>query len=104
MAHLQELSINLTITVVVVENSVPVDISGATTKDLIFLKPGGALVSKNGTFVSDGTDGLLSYTTELGFLTPAGTWRVQCHVVKGADDYYTEPVAFAVDRNLQLWG
>jgi hypothetical protein len=45
------------------QNPAPFDISAATQKLIIFKKPDGTEVEYPGTFVTDGTDGLVEYIT-----------------------------------------
>lgn len=66
---------------IVKENGVVVDLSGATTKQIKFRKPSGAMVTKDAEFKTDGADGHLIYVTETGFLDESGTWVAQAYVV-----------------------
>jgi hypothetical protein len=60
-----------------------VNIASATVKRLIFKKPNGSFQTVDAIFETDGSDGLLSYTTlDATFLTPYGTWQVQAYVEK----------------------
>ena len=54
-----------------------VNISSATTKTLKLQKPNGTVVTKITSFVTDGTDGLLQYTTIANDLDTAGLWKRQ---------------------------
>jgi hypothetical protein len=56
------------------------DVSGATTKQIIFRKPGGTVVTKAADFVTDGTDGKIDYTAASGDLDTAGDWRIEGQV------------------------
>ena len=53
------------------------DISSATTKTLKFKKPSGTVLSKPGTFFTDGSDGILTYTSVSGDLDECGRWELQ---------------------------
>jgi len=77
-----------------------IDISTATTKNIIFKSPSGTSATKAGAFVTDGTDGMLDYTTEADFLTEAGTWSVQGHVVIGSQNFKSDISTFNVVDNL----
>lgn len=66
----------LTITVVD-DDGVAVDISGATSKQIVFLKPDETVVTKTAVFVSDGSDGKIKYTTIAGDLDIVGLWHIQ---------------------------
>ena len=66
------------------DGSTVVDISATTTKQLIFGKPcGAASVTKTASFYTDGTDGILQYTTESGFLDTIGIWTVEAYIEFG---------------------
>lgn len=62
------------------EDGTVVDVSGAVTKTIKFEKPDGTTLSKAGSFVTDGTDGLLEYKTVDGDLSIGGKWRLQGYV------------------------
>src|SRR5215475_12578876 len=59
------------------------DLSNASTKNLIFKRPNGQQFTKPAQFVTNGTDGKLKYvTTTADDTTPAGAWRIQADVIK----------------------
>src|SRR5262245_53446698 len=59
------------------------DLSNATTKNLIFRRPDGRTFTRAAEFVTNGADGKLKYiTTAADDTTPAGRWRVQADVIK----------------------
>ena len=57
-----------------------VDISGATTKEMIFTEADGTTAVQTAEFSADGTDGRLAYTTRSGDLSTAGELRVQVYL------------------------
>jgi len=77
-----------------------VDISTATTKQLIFKKPSGSELEKDASFYTDGTDGILTYTTVSGDLDEIGTWKVQGYVVLVSGSWKSDIHTFKVYRNL----
>jgi hypothetical protein len=77
-----------------------VDISTATTKQLIFTKPSGTKVTKSASFFTTGTDGILTYTTVSGDLDEIGTWQFQGYVVIGTNEFTSTIDTFKVERNL----
>ena len=58
-----------------------VNISAASTKDFLFINPTGTAVTKGATFVTDGTDGKLKYTTVSGDFPDSGTWKIRVSLV-----------------------
>jgi len=77
-----------------------VDISSATTKELIFKKPSGSVVYKAGTFYSSGTDGQLQYTTVSGDLDETGLWSLQGYVEISSNKHKSDIYKFRVYDNL----
>ena len=77
-----------------------VDISSATTKEILLKPPTGTTKAKAAAFTSDGTDGVLAYTTVLDDLDEVGTWQLQVHIVIDAGDFYTDVENFIVYGNL----
>ena len=77
-----------------------IDISGASTLQMIFEKPSGSTMTKTATLYSDGTDGKMQYATVSGDLDETGSWRVQAYIAldtwQGKTDMYT----FEVHPNL----
>lgn len=77
------------------------DISGYTTKTFIFKKPDGTTATKDGSFITDGTDGLVAYTTQSGDLDVAGEWRFQVLLSNTAPTQNkTDILRFTVHNNL----
>lgn len=64
------------------ENDSVVDISSATTLEMRFRKPGGAVDVQTASLDTDGTDGYLRYVTIAGDIDKGeeGAWRCQGHV------------------------
>lgn len=58
-----------------------IDISGASTKSILVLKPDGTEVTWTAEFVTDGSDGAIKYTTASGDLNVAGVWYLQPQIV-----------------------
>lgn len=79
------------------ENSVPIDISVATTKQIIYTKPDGVTtITKTAAFVTDGTDGQISFTTVTGMFDVAGDWTAYGQVSGGGIEYTTVKEVFNV--------
>lgn len=83
------------------EDDAIVDISSATTKEMIFKPPCGVPKTQTAAFVTDGTDGKIEYvTTAASDLDEAGTWYRSAHVVLTSGTWSSDWVAFEVRRNL----
>lgn len=83
------------------ENGSALDVSGASTKQLVFKKPDGTKVTQTATFYTDGTDGVLQYTTVSGDIDQAGSWQCQAYLA-GLSGFsgYTDPDSLRVKPNL----
>ncbi len=78
-----------------------VDVSSVTTKQLIFKKPSGALLTKAASFFTDGTDGIITYASASGDLNEVGTWRLQGFVDFGSTEFKSDIQRFKVHKNLE---
>ena len=76
------------------------DVSGATTIQLVFKPPASASVTKTATFTTDGTDGQIEYTTIANDLSETGKWKLQAYVVLPSGSWRSEIVEFTVYENL----
>ena len=86
--------------VTVTDGSSAVDISSASTKQLIFKKPSGAKLTKATSFVTDGTDGKMQYNVAADDLDEAGSYKLQGKVIISDGTFYTDIHTFKVYRNL----
>lgn len=77
-----------------------VDISGASTKQIIFREPDDTAVVKTAAFTTDGTDGKMQYTTVADDLDQVGEWQHQGKVVIGSGTWKTDIEKFKVYSNL----
>lgn len=82
------------------DGTVLVDLSGATTKEILFLPPNKALKTKTAAFKTDGTDGIIQYTTLAADLDQAGKWKLQAHVVLPTGEWKSDIAEFRVHKNL----
>ncbi len=78
----------------------PIDISSATTQQIIFRKPDGTSVTKTAIFASDGTDGKLRYVTIADDLDQIGTWKIQAKVEIPSGTWSSNIDKFKVYSNL----
>lgn len=102
MCYIQKNDVGLAIRVTIKDqDDIVVDVSGATTKELIFKKPDDSIVTKTASFYTDGTDGVIQYVTESNFLDTAGIWSVQGHIVLAGGEWKTTIDEFSVNKNLE---
>jgi len=78
------------------------DISGATTKNIIIERPDDTIITASGSFVTDGTDGLLYYRTVTGDISLAGLYNAQAYLVLPDFTGYSTPVSFTAYANIPL--
>jgi len=76
------------------------DVSGATTKQIIFKKPSGGRLEKDAAFSTDGTDGKIRCVSVSGDLSKAGFWQSQGYVVLPDGEWRTTIDTFEVHANL----
>tara|TARA_R110000744_G_scaffold143369_2_gene255213 strand:- start:536 stop:865 length:330 start_codon:yes stop_codon:yes gene_type:complete len=76
------------------------NISGATTKTLVFGRSDGTTFSKLAVFTTDGTDGKIEYASIDGDLNKAGTWSIQAYVVTSTGSWNSSVGNFRVFENL----
>ena len=86
--------------VTVKDGSSAVNISSATTKQLIIKKPSGTKLTKAAAYSTDGTDGKIYYNTVADDLDEAGTYKLQGKVIISDGTFYTDITTFKVYRNL----
>jgi hypothetical protein len=86
--------------------NVVVDLTGATVTEMIFVKPSGIKITKDATFKTDGTDGILQYVVEepeeneAPFFDEYGTWKIQGFVTLPAGSWSSDIAKFKVYANL----
>ena len=78
------------------QDSSVVDLSAATTKQIKLLRPDGTSVEEDASFQTDGTDGILEYTTVSGNLSICGVWKIQWYVVLSGSTWRTDMKTFNV--------
>lgn len=81
-------------------NNSAIDISAATNMSIIFKKPSGTTLSKDGSFYTDGTDGIITYTVPSGLFDEIGTWKIQASVTANNGSWKSNTESFKVHRNL----
>ena len=82
------------------DDSTVVNISAATTKQIIFQKPDGTTVTETADFVTDGTDGKIQYVIASGDLDTVGTWSIQAKIIISTNTWYSDIQTFEVHGNI----
>jgi hypothetical protein len=77
-----------------------VDLSTASTKQIIFRKPSGTILTKTASLTTDGTDGKLQYASVSGDLDAEGEWQLQARIAIGSGDWKSDIHRFTVHPNL----
>jgi hypothetical protein len=86
--------------VITIENdSGIVDLSSATTLQIIFHKPDATLVTKTATLYTDGTDGKIYYIAISNDLDISGWWGIQGYIAVGSNHWHTDKKKFRVFDN-----
>jgi len=84
----------------IMDGSAAVDISSASTKQIIIKKPSGTKMTKSATFSSDGSDGKIYYSSIADDLDETGSYKLQGKVIISDGTFYTDITTFKVHRNL----
>lgn len=82
------------------EDGAIVNVSTASTKEMVFHKPDGTPVVKTAVFATDGTDGVIKYVTVTDDTDQDGDWQVQGYVVIGTAIFHSDIHVFKVFPNL----
>lgn len=81
-------------------NDAALDISDATSIDIVLKKPSGTSVTKTGSFVTDGSDGVIQYVVESGVIDENGSWKIQGVVTVNDYQWHSSIKTFKVSRNI----
>lgn len=85
-----DIGVTVRLTIVDDADGSAVDISAATTKQIIFVSPSGTSTTRTASFTTDGTDGQIEYVTVDGAVNAEGEWRVQGLVIFGGGTYRSQ--------------
>lgn len=83
------------------EDSLAVSLTGVSSKYLIFKKPDGTVSQKSADFYTDGSDGVIQYISESGFLDQPALWQLQGYVIFPGGSWKTDIYEFRVFKNLE---
>lgn len=82
------------------DDGTALDISTATTRQILLAKPDDTVLTNAAAFVTDGTDGKIEYVAVTTDIDQAGSWRVQGKVVTPTATWTTRVEEFPVEANL----
>ncbi len=94
------LDIGTVLTVTVKDGTSIVDISAATTHDIILGRPDCTSVTKTGTFTTDGSNGKIYYTTIANDLNQIGWWKIQAYIIGSSGTWKSDVGNFEVHKNI----
>lgn len=98
--EIHENDVGTELRITLVDDSTPVDVSGASSIIFVFKKPSGTMVEKTGSLYSDGTDGKVKYITESGFLDEDGEWKYQVELSIGSSTWSSDIGCLTIHPNL----
>lgn len=78
------------------ESGDAVDLSSASTYTITFRKPDGSTATKDLSFGTDGSDGVVTYTFIDGDLDQAGLWTYQVSILLPSGEFHSRPQSFRV--------
>ena len=96
--HLNDIGTQFLLTIK--DGSSAVDVSTASTKQIIIKKPSGTKITATATFSTDGSDGKIYYSTVADDLDETGSYKLQGKVIISDGTFYTDITTFKVHRNL----
>jgi hypothetical protein len=99
-SEIHQNDIGTTFRVTILDGTTIVDLSTATSKQLIFQKPDNTNLIKTASLYTDGTDGIIQYTTVAGDLDIVGVWSIEAFIVFGTNQWHSDVSQFRVFRNL----
>lgn len=71
------------------DSGTAIDISGASAMQFLVLKPDGTTATWTAAFDTDGTDGVIKYTTVADDLDQAGVWYIQAKITFASGVVFT---------------
>ena len=77
-----------------------IDVSTAATKFIYFQKPDGTKKKNTAAFYTDGSDGIIQYTSVSGDIDQTGLWQVQGYVETSDGKFFTQKTTFSVLNTL----
>jgi hypothetical protein len=73
-----------------------IDVSSASVKYIYFEDPSGNKTKETAAFYTDGSDGIIQYTSVAGDIDEEGIWQIQGYVETSDGNFFTEKTTFNV--------
>ena len=96
----RKLDIGTLIKISITDDGTVINLAAAIVKTIKLRKPSGVVVEKTAGFFTDGTDGIITYTTILSDLDAAGRWTIQAYIEMGTGKWHTDTAVFDVFPNV----
>lgn len=90
-----------TFEITVTEDGVALDVSTSSVKQIRFRMPDNSVLTKTALFKTDGTDGIIKYTTVAGDIDQVGTWGIQAYVEIGSGKWSSQIERFEVLKKIE---
>lgn len=101
MSDIHKGDIGTTFILTIMDGTAVVDISAASTMQIIFKDPSSSVTVHTASHTTDGTDGKMEYQTSASsILASTGDWSWQGRVVLPTGDWKTSILTFTVNDNL----
>lgn len=100
IVELQKDDAGTTLSVTIKRDGAALDISDTTTRTIIIRKPSGTVDSHAGSFYTDGSDGIITYSITAGDIDEAGEYTIQGKIITDAGTWYSDIEPFWVRDNL----
>ena len=81
-------------------DGVAIDVSSATTKQILLEDPDGTATTKVAVFFTDGSDGIIQWVATAGVLLIQGLWKIQGRVITAGFQYSSVKGSFRLGTNL----
>ncbi len=90
----------ITMKLVIKQGAAVVNVSSATTKQILVKSPNGVMTAKTAGYQTDGTDGIIKYSFTASDFDMSGWWQLQGYVVTSGFSLHTEIHRMYVKANL----
>ena len=100
MTDLHISDVGTLIKMLVLDGTTPVDLSTATTKEILFKHKTGVTFRRAGSFLTNGTDGYLTYVLVNGDIELQGKWELQVYLEFSTGHWHSSKATFEAATNI----